>query len=136
MNRIGIVYHSATGTTAQLAQAVESGVIQVAGAVPHTFSIAGDDIQAGRYVNVAVLDALASMDGLIFGTPTYMGGVSAQFKAFADATGEIWAETMLSRISPSALLSQRRIGSDRPGSAAVPSAGARGSRYTRSDKDL
>ena len=91
MNRIGIVYHSATGTTAQLAQAVESGVIQVAGAVPHTFSIAGDDIQAGRYVNVAVLDALASMDGLIFGTPTYMGGVSAQFKAFADATGEIWA---------------------------------------------
>lgn len=91
MTRIGIVYHSATGTTAQLAQAVESGVMQVAGAVPHTFRITGDDIRAGRYVNSAVLDELDVMDGLVFGSPTYMGCVSAQFKAFADATSEIWA---------------------------------------------
>jgi multimeric flavodoxin WrbA len=91
MSRIGIVYHSATGTTAQLARAVASGVMQVAGAVPHTFRITGEDIRAGRYMNSAGLDELAGMDGLIFGSPTYMGSVSAQFKAFADATGEIWA---------------------------------------------
>jgi NAD(P)H dehydrogenase (quinone) len=27
---------------------------------------------------------------VIFGSPTYMGGPAAQFKAFADATGERW----------------------------------------------
>ena len=33
---------------------------------------------------------------MIFGSPTFMGSVSAQFKAFADATGELWAEKIWS----------------------------------------
>jgi len=28
---------------------------------------------------------------MAFGSPTYMGGPAAQFKAFADATGDRWA---------------------------------------------
>ena len=102
MIRIGIVYHSATGTTAQLAQAVESGVTQVAGAVPHTFSITGDDIRAGRYVNVAggyetaVPNRLGAQGGLVaqsrnakvhdadLATATYLGrrvaGLSAHWR--------------------------------------------------------
>jgi NAD(P)H dehydrogenase (quinone) len=33
---------------------------------------------------------LAASDAIVFGSPTYMGGPAAQFKAFADATVEAW----------------------------------------------
>jgi multimeric flavodoxin WrbA len=33
---------------------------------------------------------LASADALVFGSPTYMGSVSWQFKKFADASSKIW----------------------------------------------
>ncbi len=34
---------------------------------------------------------LATADAVVFGCPTYMGSVSAQFKAFMDSTSAIWA---------------------------------------------
>lgn len=37
-----------------------------------------------------MLATLDASDAIIFGSPTYMGGPAAQFKAFADATGERW----------------------------------------------
>jgi multimeric flavodoxin WrbA len=37
-------------------------------------------------------DELKDADAIIFGTPTYMGGVSAPFKAFMDASSKVWAE--------------------------------------------
>jgi len=36
-------------------------------------------------------DDLKLADAIIFGTPTYMGGVSAPFKAFMDASSKAWA---------------------------------------------
>lgn len=37
--------------------------------------------------------ALAAADAIVMGTPTYMGGPAAGFKAFMDATGDtIWTE--------------------------------------------
>lgn len=91
MTNIGIVYHSASGTTAQLAQAARDGVHQSPGAQAQVYRIMGEDIVDGRFVNSGLLAELAALDGVIFGSPTYMGGPSAQFKAFADATGELWA---------------------------------------------
>lgn len=35
---------------------------------------------------------LDSADVIIFGSPTYFGGVTAHFKTFLDKTGPIWAE--------------------------------------------
>ena len=35
-------------------------------------------------------DKLNAADGIIFGAPTYMGGVSAPFKAFIDAASKVW----------------------------------------------
>jgi NAD(P)H dehydrogenase (quinone) len=35
-------------------------------------------------------EQLHAADALIFGTPTYMGTVSAEFKAFMDKTSEFW----------------------------------------------
>lgn len=36
--------------------------------------------------------ALARADAIVFGTPTYMGGPSAVFQAFAEASSAVWAE--------------------------------------------
>ena len=50
----------------------------------------GKEIAEGRYKNDAALAQLDASDAIIFGSPTYMGGPSGQFKTFADATGERW----------------------------------------------
>ena len=49
-------------------------------------------MREGRYVNSDALAALKFCRGIIFASPTYMGGVAAQFKAFADATSELWGD--------------------------------------------
>jgi len=35
-------------------------------------------------------ELLAAADMIVFGSPTYMGGVSWQFKKFADASSKVW----------------------------------------------
>jgi multimeric flavodoxin WrbA len=35
-------------------------------------------------------DELLRFDGYLLGAPTYLGGVSSQFKGFMDATGRLW----------------------------------------------
>lgn len=91
--KIAIVYHSVTGTTAQLAEAVAAGCRSVATADPELLRIRGTDIQQGRYQNSAVFEVIDQADAVIFGSPTFMGSVSAQFKAFADATaGDYWTK--------------------------------------------
>ncbi len=40
----------------------------------------------------ANLEMLGTMDGFIFGSPTYMGSLSAGLKAFMEATSGLWAE--------------------------------------------
>ena len=52
--------------------------------------ISGEMIEQGRWNNPAFIESLDGCDGIIFGTPTYMGGPAAQFKAFADALGGHW----------------------------------------------
>ena len=91
MRSVAVIYYSTTGTTARLAEAVAAGVID-GGASAVSFEITGDMIEAGRFVDANFLTAVGQADAVIMGSPTYMGGVSAQFKAFADATGELWSE--------------------------------------------
>lgn len=90
MKNIAIVYFSGSGHTALMAEAVKSGAGSVAGVDVTLIPIEGKDIVEGRYTNNEVLTQLTAADAIIFGTPTYMAGPSAQFKAFADATGMIW----------------------------------------------
>jgi multimeric flavodoxin WrbA len=52
--------------------------------------IEGIEIIGGRFENNKVFDELRLCDSIIFAFPTYMGGVSARFNAFADATSEFW----------------------------------------------
>src|SRR5690349_6044864 len=90
MSKISIIYFSGSGHTTKLAEAVHKGAAAVADVSTSLIAINGDDIQQGRYVNEDVLKKLDSSDAIIFGSPTYMGGPAAQFKAFADATGGRW----------------------------------------------
>ena len=90
MSTISIIYFSGSGHTAKMAEAVTKGAASVAGAQPHLLAINGAAIAKGRYKNDAVLAQLDASDAIIFGSPTYMGGPSAQFKTMADATSQRW----------------------------------------------
>lgn len=81
MKKIAIVYHSAHGHTEFIARQVCQGARSVAGvevALVRAEAIAGSP------------DGLLAYDGFILGSPTYLGGVSAPFKGFMDATGRLW----------------------------------------------
>ncbi len=82
MAKIAIVYHSGYGHTAKQAAAVAAGVNEVAGACAQLVAL--DDIAAVPWAD------LDGADGIIFGAPTYMGGPSAKFKEFADASSKAW----------------------------------------------
>jgi NAD(P)H dehydrogenase (quinone) len=76
--RIVVAYHSGFGHTATLAGAVAKGA-QTGGAV--VSSVAVDAMSDSDW------DLLDGADGIIFGSATYMGNVSAGFQAFAEQTG-------------------------------------------------
>ena len=90
MPTVSIIYFSGTGHTTKLSEAVQKGAASVAGVKTNLIAISGDDINKGRYSNDEVFAKLDASDAIIFGSPTYMGGPAAQFKAFADATAGKW----------------------------------------------
>ena len=81
MNRIAIVYHSAHGHTAFIAGKVAEGVDSVGGST--VALLKAEDL-------ISRPGGLVAYDGLILGSPTYLGGVSGTFKSMMDATGGLW----------------------------------------------
>jgi len=77
--KTAVIYHSGYGHTQRIAQVVAEG----AGA--HLITIDADG-----NITDAEWDILNAADAIIFGSPTYMGVVSWQFKKFADATSKQW----------------------------------------------
>jgi len=47
--------------------------------IKHQFK--GSDIFKGRFTSLEIIKKLSPCDAIIFASPTYMGGVSAQLKA-------------------------------------------------------
>ena len=79
MAHVVVVYHSGYGHTQRMAQAVAEG------ADAQLIAIDADGhLPAGGW------ESLAAADAIIFGSPTYMGSVSWQFKKFADASSKPW----------------------------------------------
>jgi NAD(P)H dehydrogenase (quinone) len=87
---VSVLYFSGSGHTQKMAEAVAKGAQSVAGVKANLIGLQGQDIAEGRWKNDKVLAQLDASDAIVFGTPTYMGGPAAQFKAFADATSERW----------------------------------------------
>lgn len=86
MTRIAVVYHSGYGHTQKQAEAVHAGAAAVTDVTAELLAISS----AGELTE-ADWSTLAAADAIIFGSPTYMGSVSWQFKKFADATSKVWA---------------------------------------------
>ncbi len=84
---VAVAYHSAyRGSTAALAQAAARGARAVEGTTVTLVPV--EDVDAHW-------DTLHAADALIFGSPTYIGSVSAVFKAFIERmAGEVWLERM------------------------------------------
>jgi len=95
-----------------MAEAIAEGAKEVSGAdvklyqVPETLS---EDIlkkmgafeakKRFAHIPIAKVENLAEADAVIFGTPTRFGMMSAQMRAFLDATGGLWAKgTMIGKV--------------------------------------
>lgn len=85
MSKISIVYHSGYGHTRKLAEAVLAGLAEIDDVSSSLVAIDADgEIPASAWAE------LAEADAIVFGSPTYMGTVSWQFKKFADASSKPW----------------------------------------------
>ena len=76
-----VVYHSGYGHTKRMAESVAQGAAASLIAIDAEGNIAENE-----------WETLSAADAIIFGSPTYMGGPSWQFKKFADASSKPWFE--------------------------------------------
>lgn len=86
MKKIAIIYYSGHGNTAFIARQVVEGAQTASNT--HV-----DLIEAASLMETP--DVIAGYDGLIWGSPTYLGGVAGVFKSFMDATGKMWRHQQL-----------------------------------------
>ncbi len=87
MVRVSLVYDSSfKNQTAVLAESIAKGARSVDGADVHLLHV--DEVDENW-------TTLHESDAIIFGSPTYMGSVSGQFKLFAEKlAGEVWLKRM------------------------------------------
>lgn len=101
--KIAIIIYSMYHHVATLAEAEKKGIEAAGGhadiyQVPETLS---EDVlkllhaPAKPDYPIATNDTLTSYDAFLFGVPTRFGNYPAQFKAFWDATGGLWASGAL-----------------------------------------
>lgn len=86
MKKIAVVYHSGHGHTEHIAKCVVSGARGVT------------DIQVDLLKAEALdgnAEQLLGYEGILWGSPTYLGGVSGVFKHFMDSTGGMWRKQSL-----------------------------------------
>lgn len=86
MKNIAVIYHSGHGNTEHFARLVVTGAQSVA------------DTQVSLLKAEAATNnpsSLLDYDGYLFGSPTYLGGVSGPFKSFIDSTGGLWRKQQL-----------------------------------------
>lgn len=66
--KLSVIYDSVSGTTEACAKYIVNGMQQVEGVEAKAF-----------HINDVDMDYAIASDGLVFGTPTYMGGATAAF---------------------------------------------------------
>ena len=106
--KVLVLYYSTYGHVHKMAEAVAEGSREVEGAevlikrVPETLPKeviekmgAGEAQQAMSHVPVCTVEEMATMDAIIFGTPTRFGNMCGQMRQFLDATGQLWSQGAL-----------------------------------------
>ncbi|MCG7205691.1 MULTISPECIES: flavodoxin family protein [Streptomyces] len=104
---VAVAYHSGYGHTAVLAEAVRRGAEKTGAEVAF---IAVDAVTEQQW------QQLDAADAIVFGAPTYMGGASAAFHAFAEATSgryisNTWADKIAAGFTNSASKSGDKLNS-------------------------
>ena len=103
MAKILILYYSAYGHIERMAEAVAEGVRQ-AGAeavIKRVPELVPEEVarksgyKLDQKAPIATVSELAQYDGIIFGTGTRYGNMTAQMKNFLDQTGALWASGAL-----------------------------------------
>lgn len=82
--KIAIVYHSGYGHTKVVAERISKGARQI---LPEV-----ELLTSKEAINQSQL--LQEADTIVFGSPTYFGNVSAEFKLFMESTGSAWAKQL------------------------------------------
>ncbi|MBE1442536.1 flavodoxin family protein [Paenibacillus sp. OAS669] len=84
---VAIVYHSGYGHTQKQAEAVAKGAQEVDGTLVELYQVAT--------LNDELWERLEHADAIVFGSPTYMGGPSAVFKKFMEASSsKVWGRNL------------------------------------------
>ena len=81
MKTVAIIYYSRQGHTQFIAQQIQIGILS-------HHNIKADLLNAEDLIERP--EILIQYDGLIWGSPTYLGGVSSKLKQLMDATGPLW----------------------------------------------
>lgn len=84
MKKVGVFYYSGKGHTKKLAESIKIGVESISGIESLLINVANSDSMDWGIIH--------SLDGLIFGSPTYMGSVAGEFKKFMDSTSKFWLD--------------------------------------------
>ncbi|GGA72318.1 FMN reductase [Edaphobacter acidisoli] len=92
MTIVSVVYQSSRGHTRALADAVARGAASVAGTEVRLVEIRGEQVLNGRWNHEETMAQLAQSDAIVFGCPTYMGSVSAIYKAFLEKAFDPWLQ--------------------------------------------
>jgi multimeric flavodoxin WrbA len=82
--KIAIVYHSGYGHTKVVAERISKGARQI---LPNVQLITSKEAIVQSHF-------LEEADTIVFGSPTYFGNVSAEFKLFMESTGSAWARQL------------------------------------------
>ncbi|MBO6753400.1 MAG: flavodoxin family protein, partial [Spongiibacter sp.] len=85
MSTIAVLFHSGYGHTERLAQVLFEAI-----AAEPDVSASFITINQDGEIGDADWSLLDGADAIVFGSPTYMGGVSWQFKRVADASSGRW----------------------------------------------
>jgi NAD(P)H dehydrogenase (quinone) len=103
--KVLVVYYSMYGHVFELAQAVLKGAASVEGVEAilrrvEEFDVVRERAKSDEYIRkameaqkdvpVVTLDDLRQADGVLFGSPTRFGNMTAQMKALFDGLGSLW----------------------------------------------
>ncbi|MGY4923613.1 flavodoxin family protein [Streptomyces sp. 900105755] len=107
MATVSVVHHSPHGHTRALAEHIARGVKTVPDVDVHLVEILGEQVSQGRWSDEETMELLKRSDTIVFGAPTYMGSLSAVFKAFLEGAfhpflGQEWKDKLAGGFTHSA----------------------------------
>ncbi|MFF7472860.1 NAD(P)H-dependent oxidoreductase [Streptomyces sp. NPDC008092] len=107
MATVSVVHHSPHGHTRALAEHIARGVKTVPDVEVQLIEILGEQVSQGRWSDEETMELLKRSDAILFGAPTYMGSLSAVFKAFLEGAfhpflGQEWKDKLAGGFTHSA----------------------------------